>query len=352
MTRVYLEYCGDTWTKFWSARAEGNELVTVYGKRGGKAHESRTDLRSPAAAIAAVESEALRKRRKGYVDATNTGETWDDLHALQTLAACYSSVPGPRTCVQLLHTETDMPVLGKSRVGGAAPRSVIAPESDAFLRFLGKSAQTTDTRQAHVMTIATEELAVNGLPIGSALSFFTPVFEWLPDRRPIEIVVADMDADLTPQDMELAPIPPGYARHRPARGLRVSQPVDVPTLAFAMRAYDYEDYVQTYERESETLREADTDRRAAILSAGKYAEVFYWTGKRKKLTQAQFEAIDRIQLLLMACSYVGGSPLRIHGKLEPVFDKFHCQFGESFGVHVRGGAVYASLHDSSWEHID
>ncbi|MFT5358648.1 MAG: putative DNA-binding WGR domain protein [Polyangiales bacterium] len=353
MTRVYLEYCGETWTKFWSARTEGNDVITVYGKRGGKTRETRTDLESPEAALAAIESEATRKRRKGYVDSCSEGaEQWDELRALQTLSESFSSVPGPRTCVQLLHTETGMPILGKSRVGGAAPRGIIAPQSDSFLRFLGKSAESTDTRQAHVMTIAMEELAVKGMPIGSALSFFTPVYEWLPATQPIEVVVADMNSDLTPLELELPPIPPGYARHRAPRGLRISRPVEVPTLAFSMHAYDYDEYALAYEDESRALNAAPASERSAILSSGKFAEVFYWTGKRKKLSQTQFEAIDRIQLLLTASGYVGGSALRRQGPLEPEFSKFHCQFGESFGVHVRGGTLYAGLQESSWDSPD
>lgn len=347
---VYLEYRGDTWTKFWSAHTKGNELVTVFGKRGGMTRETRTLHATPEAALAAVESGAIRKRRKGYVDSiSKAAEQWDDLHALQTWSQAFSSVPGPRTCVQLLQTQPRMPVLGKSWVGGAAPRGVVVPCSDAFLRFLGGSAESTDARQAHVMTIAMDELAVTGTPIGSALSFFTPVYEWLPDTRPIEVVIADMNVDLSPLELTLPPIPPAYIRHRAPRGLRISRPVEVPTLAFTMRAYDFGDYSRVYEEESRTLQAEAPSERSAILGRGKYAEVFYWTGKRKQLTQPQFEAIDRIQLLLMASSYVGGGALPAQGLLEPEFNKFHCQFGESFGVHVRGGTLSTSLYESRWD---
>lgn len=349
MTRVYLEYRGDTWTKFWSAHAEGNALVTVFGKRGGTTRETRTIHPSPEAVWSVIESEAKRKRRKGYVDATSkSAGHWGDLRALQMLSEAFSNVPGPRTPVQLLQTQPGMPVLGKSRVGGAAPRGVIAPHNDAFLRFLGDSAQSTDTRQAHVMTIAMEELAVKGLPIGSALSFFTPVYEWLPPTRPIEVVVADMNVDLSPLEFKLPPIPPGYARHREARGLRISRPVDVPALAFLMRAYDYGDYVWAYEEESRTIGAVGTNQATAILRQGKYAEVFYWSGKRTKLTQTQFEAIDRIQLLLTTCSYVGGGRLPLQDRIEPGLSKFHCQFNESFGVNLRGGTVSVGLRESQW----
>lgn len=350
MTRVYLEYRSDTWTKFWSAHTEGNDLITVYGKRGGETRGTRTALPSPAEALAAVESEAHRKRRKGYVDSCpDAGDSWDELRSLETLSQAFVSVPGPRTRVQLLQTDPKMPILGKSWVAGSAPKGIEVPRSDAFLRFLAKTAESTDTRQAHVMTIAMEELAVKGLPIGSALSFFTPVYEWLPPTGTIKVLVADMNADLGLQALELPPIPPRYARHRAPRGLRISRPVEVPTLAFSMRALDFDDYQRAHEEESRALYAAHSDEQTRVLRAGKYAEVFYWTGARKKLSRAQFDAIDRIQLLLAETSYVGGSPLRRQGGLEPEFDKFHCQFGEDFGVHVHGGTVYSGLHESSWD---
>jgi len=67
---VHLEFVEGSSKKFWRGRVQGGELLTNWGRIGTDGQTKTKDLGSADAALAELEKQAAKKRKKGYADAS------------------------------------------------------------------------------------------------------------------------------------------------------------------------------------------------------------------------------------------------------------------------------------------
>jgi predicted DNA-binding WGR domain protein len=87
---VYLEYRSGSSDKFWSIRVDGNDSITLFGRRGSHGTKALKTHASDAEAVDYAADLTHAKRRKGYVTATapaTLASGWADVEAAATLKA-------------------------------------------------------------------------------------------------------------------------------------------------------------------------------------------------------------------------------------------------------------------------